>query len=109
MQRIHIALGVENVDASIEEYNRILGVPACVVVAGEYALWRTQTVNFSIRRCQKNETGTLRHLGWEDECSSGFKISTDVNGIVWEHFSLNEQLTEIKNRWQDADIDIKHD
>jgi len=40
------------------------GCEPAKLVAGEYALWRTETLNFSIRRA-KETPATLRHVGWE--------------------------------------------
>ena len=101
MNRIHVALGVVDVSASIADYSRRLGCRPAAVVAGEYALWRTAQVNLSIRRTS-GETGPLRHLGWEDPGAARFTQETDVNGIVWERFSAELQNQEIKDVWPGA-------
>lgn len=101
MKRLHVALAVADVSASIEDYSRRLGCPPSAVVAGEYALWRTAQVNLSIRRTS-GEAGALRHLGWEDPDATTFTQETDANGIVWERFSAELQNQEIKDAWPGA-------
>src|SRR5262249_40275537 len=101
MTRIHIALAVTDVSASIEDYSRRLGCPPSVVVGDEYALWRTEQVNLSIRRTS-GEAGVLRPLRWEDPDATRFSQETDVNGIVWERFSAELQAREITDTWPDA-------
>lgn len=103
MKRFHLALSVRDLAASIEEYNRQFGCAPCVVVPGEYALWRTDALNISIRCVTDGPAGCLRHLGWEDASSSGFGTISDVNGIVWERFSARQQAAEIRSLWPDAD------
>ncbi len=98
MKRIHIAIGVADVQASTDDYSHRLGCPPSIVVHGEYALWRTPAVNFSIRRSPEG-AGTVRHLGWEDESAAVFTQETDVNGIIWEHFSAQQQEKEIDEAW----------
>ena len=87
MRRIHIAIGTVDIDASVQDYSARFGRDPDVVIANQYALWRTDTVNFSIRRVPSEESGNLRHLGWEDPSCETFSTETDVNGIVWEHFN----------------------
>jgi len=98
MKRIHVAIAVANIDRSVEDYARRLGAQPSVVVPGEYALWLTSEVNFSIRQTQ-DQPGQLRHLGWEDETATQFGQDTDVNGIVWERFSRALQANEIEEAW----------
>lgn len=100
MRRIHIALGVGDIAASVADYTRRLGMAPVVVVPGEYALWRTDALNLSIR-C--TDAGQLRHLGWEDDACEAFTVETDVNGIAWERFSAAQQAGEIRAIWPDAD------
>ena len=97
MKKIHIAIGVSDIERSVKDYSKRLGMPS-FVVPNEYALWRTECVNFSIRRVAESP-GTLRHLGWEDQTASDFTQDTDVNGIVWERFNANHQAEEIKDAW----------
>ena len=85
MRTFHIAITVADIARSVQDYSDRLGCPPAVVVPNEYALWRTPSINLSIRRVDK-EPGTLRHLGWEDSSAARFNTDTDVNGIVWEHY-----------------------
>lgn len=99
MRRIHIALGVADIAASVADYTRRLGAAPVVVVAGEYALWRTDALNLSIRRVDAAAAGTLRHLGWEEADCAAFTVETDSNGIAWERFSAAQQAGEIDAIW----------
>jgi len=96
-RRIHVALGVIDVDLSVADYSARLGCPPAVHIRSEYALWRSDEVNFSIRRA---ETPGLRHLGWEDPSAAAFSAETDVNGIVWERFAAEHQAAEIRLLWE---------
>jgi hypothetical protein len=98
MKRFHISISVQNIAASVEDYSARLDCQPCVVVLGEYALWRTDTVNFSIRQ-SVDQVGKLRHLGWEDQTATGFTQAIDVNGIAWERFSAETQADEIRSLW----------
>jgi hypothetical protein len=98
MKRIHIALGVKDIVKSVEDYSQRLGCTPSVVIPNEYALWRTPTLNFSIRLDPEN-AGKLRHLGWEDESAPKFTKETDVNGVVWENFNSKQQEEEISDLW----------
>lgn len=102
MQKIHIAIGTSNIEASVQDYSARFGRSPEVVISGEYALWRTNAINFSIRKVSSQESGRLRHLGWEDATCQSFTTETDVNGIVWEHFSAELQEKEIKETWPGA-------
>jgi hypothetical protein len=96
LKKIHIAIGVKDIAQSVEDYSKRLNAKPTVVIPNEYALWRTETLNFSIRLDPKN-AGQLRHLGWEDESASSFTKETDVNGIVWERFNQKLQEEEIND------------
>lgn len=98
-QRFHLALGVADIAASVRDYSARLGCEPEVVVEGEYALWRTNALNVSIRR---SETTGMRHVGWEDDSASAFTKEADGNGIVWEHFSPALQREEIARLWPQA-------
>ena len=98
MRKIHIAIGVLNIASSVEDYSRRLGCLPAVVISNEYALWRTSTINFSIR-LDPNAPGALRHLGWEDSSVCEFTQDKDVNGIIWEQFNADQQAKEIKDTW----------
>lgn len=96
-KRFHIAIGVSDVSESVRDYSVRLGCAPAVHVPDEYALWRTEAVNFSVRRAP-DRIG-LRHLGWEDASASAFSEETDTNGIVWERFSAEQQRQEIERYW----------
>ncbi|KPK55360.1 MAG: hypothetical protein AMS22_04615 [Thiotrichales bacterium SG8_50] len=102
MRKLHIAIGVLNIEATVQDYSVRFGRSPEVVVANEYALWRTDTLNFSVRKVSSQESGQLRHLGWEDASCSAFTVETDVNGVLWEHFSPEQQAKEIKETWPGA-------
>jgi putative redox protein len=96
MKKIHIAISSHDIAATVKDYTQRLGFAPCVVVAGEYALWRNAAFNFSVRHDHEKPAGTLRHLGFEDPQASTFSTSTDCNGIVWEQFSAAQQAEEIR-------------
>jgi hypothetical protein len=102
MRRFHIALSVADIEASVPEYSRRLGCDPQIVVSNEYALWRTGTVNFSIRSVPASQAGALRHLGWEDPDAGAFSTETDVNGLLWERFAPEHQRDEILTIWPAA-------
>ncbi|MGE8359995.1 hypothetical protein [Pseudomonas sp.] len=95
MKRFHIALAVDDLQASIADYNQRLGQPASVVVPGQYAMWRTAQLNFSINQ-QPGRGGQLRHVGFEVDGVEGFASEVDVNGLAWELFSAAEQDVRIQ-------------
>jgi len=101
MKRFHIAVAVADIARSIEDYTKRLGAPPTVIVPGEYALWRTDGLNLSIRRTD-DAPGTLRHLGWEDPDAESFTLDEDPNGITWERFASDAQDREILERWPHA-------
>jgi catechol 2,3-dioxygenase-like lactoylglutathione lyase family enzyme len=94
MKRFHIALAVRDLDESITDYSDRLEQAPSVVVTGQYAMWRTELLNFSINQ-QPQCAGQLRHVGFEDDGAQGFTSTTDVNGIAWESFSAKEQDARI--------------
>ncbi|MCP3705605.1 hypothetical protein M3I54_01120 [Paraburkholderia sp. CNPSo 3274] len=94
MKRFHIALAVSNLDASIADYSQRLGQPPSAVVPGQYAMWRTDLLNFSINE-KPAQAGMLRHVGFEDDAVTGYSSSVDVNGLEWELFSAAEQDARI--------------
>lgn len=99
MQRLHLAISTDNIDGSVEDYSTRFGRTPDVVVEGEYALWRTATLNVSLRQDKSCAPGSLRHLGWEDPDAEAFTLDTDVNGIVWERFNAGQQADEINLTW----------
>lgn len=94
MKRFHIALAVANLDESISDYSRRLGQTPSAVVPGQYAMWRTDLLNFSINE-KAEQAGQLRHVGFEDDTAEGYSSSADVNGLEWELFSTAEQDARI--------------
>ena len=108
MRKLHIAIGVSNIEASIHDYSVRFGRSPEVSIPDEYALWRTDAINFSIRKVSNQESGLLRHLGWEDASCSVFTTEKDVNGILWEYFSAEQQAKEIKEIWPDDDGKTQH-
>jgi hypothetical protein len=104
MKKFHIALSTDRIEESIRDYSDRLGVAPCSTVAGEYALWRTESLNVSIRQDASCKPGELRHLGWEDPEAEGFSAEADVNGILWERFRAEDQAEEINTLWPEADF-----
>ena len=94
MKRFHIALAVANLDSSMEDYSLRLGQNPTVVVSDKYAMWRTDTLNFSINQIP-DRAGQLRHVGFEDESVQGFSSDYDTNGLEWELFSPQAQDQKI--------------
>ena len=94
MKRFHIALAVANLDNSIADYSLRLGEEPTVVVSEKYAMWRTDTLNFSINQIP-DRAGQLRHVGFEDESVQGFSSDYDTNGLEWELFSPQAQDQKI--------------
>jgi catechol 2,3-dioxygenase-like lactoylglutathione lyase family enzyme len=90
MKRFHIALAVRDLAASMADYSTRLGQQPHAVVAGQYAMWRTDLLNFSINQ-NPERAGQLRHIGFEDDSAKDFTSTRDVNGIEWEHFSAQAQ------------------
>ena len=101
MKRLHVALGVVDIHASILEYTNRLGQKPVVTIKHTYALFRTDILNISIRQVATSEIG-LRHLGWESTDYQEFKEETDCNGFVWEYFSKEAQIKEILDSWPDS-------
>jgi hypothetical protein len=102
MKKLHIAISTQKIEESIADYSARLGVQPCSSVPGEYALWRTESFNISVRQDPSCEAGSLRHLGWEDPTVTAFSQDTDVNGIVWEQFTAHQQADEINQLWPQA-------
>jgi catechol 2,3-dioxygenase-like lactoylglutathione lyase family enzyme len=101
-RKLHLAIAVANIPDSIATYSEKLGAEPIVIVPNEYALWRTDTINLSIRQTS-DQPGTIRHLGWEDPTAIAFTSETDCNGILWEHFAAQQQADEINELWPGTD------
>lgn len=95
MTKFHISIAVNDIKASVAEYSTKFGIEPQVVIDGKYALWRTETLNFSIS-CKPEIAGQMRHLGFENPQAQSFATSTDCNGILWEEFSEPMQKEEIE-------------
>ncbi len=106
MKKFHIALSVSDLDASIKDYSQRLGLQPTLVVENHYALWRTDCLNVSLRVDSNQVPGNLRHLGWEDSTAEAFSHEEDVNGVVWERFTAQQQAEEINELWPQADYHI---
>ena len=102
MNKLHIAISTNQIEATVKDYSERLGEEPCSFIEGEYALWRTETLNVSIRQDSSCVAGSLRHLGWEDDSASEFSQETDVNGITWERFNAQNQADEINEIWPEA-------
>ena len=107
MKKLHIALSTDKVEETIKDYSARLGIKPCSFVPNEYALWRTDSLNISIRQDSACKPGELRHLGWEDPSAHEFTQESDVNGIIWERFNAQQQAEEINERWPDANYHPK--
>lgn len=103
MKKLHLAISTDNIEATVRDYSQRLSSQPCLIVPGQYALWRTDTLNISVRKDKFCPPGSLRHLGWEDASTSNFSTTTDVNGIVWESFSASQQAEEIRSIWSEID------
>lgn len=101
-RRLHLALSVADLAASIADYSARLGQQPECEVPGVYALWRTEGLNLSIRVVNDAQAGQLRHLGWEDPQAAAMDTALDVNGIAWERFSREAQRREIEAIWGEA-------
>ena len=102
MNKLHIAIATNKIEETIKDYTVRLGMEPCSFVANEYALWRTDSLNVSIRQDATCTSGELRHLGWEDDSADEFSKEKDINGIIWERFSAQQQADEINNIWPEA-------
>ena len=103
MKKLHIAISTDKITETVSDYSQRLNAEPSLVVSGEYALWRTATLNLSVRQDAKVDPGSLRHLGWEDSSAEEFTQDVDVNGIVWELFNADLQAEEINELWPGAD------
>jgi len=99
MKRIHIALASVDIAATVADYTIRLACEPSLVVVDEYALWRTEAINLSVRKDTSCKPGELRHLGFEDPEAPEFSATTDSNGILWERFTAAQQADEIEQAW----------
>jgi hypothetical protein len=103
MKKLHLAIATDAIEDTVEDYSRRLNCRPCIVIPGQYALWRTDTLNLSVRKDAAAIPGELRHLGWEDPQAEQFSTDTDVNGILWERFNAQQQAEEIEAAWPGTD------
>lgn len=101
-KKFHIAIATHDIEASVQDYSRRLAARPDVVVPGAYALWRTATLNISVRQAPDCQPGELRHVGWEDEAATEFSTDIDCNGILWETFAAAHQIAEINEIWPET-------
>lgn len=102
MKKLHLAISTDKINESIQDYTTRLGCAPCCYIPNEYALWRTEHLNLSIRQDSTCKPGELRHLGWEDPLAREFTKDTDTNGIIWERFTAEHQAEEINELWPQA-------
>ncbi|MEL6496753.1 MAG: hypothetical protein AAFQ41_16785 [Cyanobacteria bacterium J06623_7] len=103
MKKLHLAISTQDIEATVRDYTVRLNAEPCLVVPGEYVLWRTDALNISVRHYDAIAPGVLRHLGWEDDDASAMSSETDVNGVLWENFTAQQQADEIKEIWSEVD------
>lgn len=108
MKKLHLAIGVANIEESVKQYSLEFEASPVLIIPGEYALWRTDSLNVSIRKTKPEEFGKLRHLGWEKESVSKFSLKKDINGIDWEEFDAKLQEDEIKSIWPNVNYSVKN-
>ncbi|WP_017297263.1 hypothetical protein [Nodosilinea nodulosa] len=99
MKKLHLAISTDDIAASVADYSARLGCAPTLVIEGAYALWRTETLNLSIRQGSGIAPGQVRHLGWEDDQAEAFTAEVDVNGMTWERFAAQHQAEEINGIW----------
>ncbi|MEX0732109.1 MAG: hypothetical protein WED00_04510 [Aquisalimonadaceae bacterium] len=102
MKRLHIAISTDKIDETVADYSARLGMQPCSFIPGAYALWRTDSLNVSVRQDLICNAGSLKHLGWEDPTAPELIQDTDVNGIAWERFTPQQQADEINAIWPEA-------
>ena len=102
MDKLHIAISTHDIEATVNDYSQRMQAEPCLHIVGEYALWRTEALNVSVRKVTDTPSGEVRHLGWEVPDADTFTCDTDVNGIVWERFTAQQQADEINEIWVDA-------
>ncbi len=99
MKKIHLAIATHDIEATVTDYTQRLNSEPVLVIPNQYALWRTETLNLSIRQDKQCKPGELRHMGWEDDEANAFTTSVDVNGLLWESFNADHQAEEIEEAW----------
>lgn len=100
--RVHVALAVSDLTASVAEYSALLQSEPLLVIPGQYALFRTDVLNLSLRSVE-GAAGVVRHLGFERDDAPRFAEYRDRDGVVWETFSKEQQAEEIRSTWPSSD------
>ena len=88
----------------MDGHSQHLACAPCFIVAGKHALWRTQAINFVVRRDHQGRPGELQHLGREDDDAILWSSDTDVNNILQERFSCQQQIGEAPGIWPNVEI-----
>ena len=104
MKKLHVAISTRCLIETIRDYTARLSAEHCVVL-DEDALWRTDSINLSVRVDFTGNAGQLRHLGLEGPGAKEFTVDTDVNGILWECVTAQQQAGEINELWPEARSD----
>ena len=60
---------MHQLDESIADYSRRPGAAPCSPLPAVYVLWRTESLNLSVRHDLHCPLGSLRHLGWDDSAA----------------------------------------
>lgn len=107
MKRVHIAIMVNALLPSIEEYSQRFGVGPVCIVENTWALWLTPLLNFSIE-VKPDHHGQLKHLGFEDPEAASPHRETDINGLLWEQFTQEQQKDLIFKLWPNAQYSEAH-
>lgn len=100
--KVHIAISVSNLNNSIAEYTKFLNKEPDLVIKNDYALWRTEVLNLSLR-VTNDKPGIVRHVGFENDEHSTFSEFKDSDGVVWELFNKSGQAEEINKFWPDVE------
>ncbi|WGK68327.1 hypothetical protein P0082_07510 [Candidatus Haliotispira prima] len=102
VDKLHVAVSSHQIEKTIEEYTIRLGTKPCLSVPNAYALWRTDSLNISVRQDTACPPAKLRHIGWENPTARSFSKKKDVNGLTWEKFNARQQADEINALWPKA-------
>ena len=74
MKRLHLALGVADMESSADDYSQRLGCRPYRLIPGTYALWCTDAVNLSIWKVGYEEGEARRRHGSGDVVRRGDAI-----------------------------------
>jgi len=99
MKKLHLAIATKDIEATVSDYSQRFGCEPSLVIPEQYALWRTGSLNISVRQDSSCKPGELRHMGWEDSEAVTFSEDKDANGVIWETFTAEQQAEEIEEAW----------